>query len=181
MLGYVETSPPWSTEQRRRIGGPAVTLPYLRHDTDDIMAVRYRHINPNEDRYINEPGSNPVLFGLHLVDLNTDTLIVVEGELNAISIWQASHELGVTVVSIGSQHATEQQLTWVSRLSRHFPRCLVWCDEADNALNLRAVAKSSSVLPLRSPRHNGEKIDANDLLQRGLLRSFIQRKVQEAA
>ncbi len=180
LLGYTPDSPPWKKEQRRRVGGASITIPYIRHDDERIMAVRYRRIDPQADRYINEPGSACVLHGLHHINLNTHTLIVTEGELNAISIWQAARDLGVAVVSIGSQTTSEQALSAVAWLSKKFERCIPWCDEPNNVLAMRKHIQSPHVLPLQSPKSNGNKIDANDMLQRGLLRAFIERKLANA-
>ncbi len=177
LLGYTTESPPWSKAQRRRVGRAAMTIPYLRHDTDELMAVRYRRIDPQADRYINEPGSACVLHGLHMLDLNATTLIVTEGEFNAISIWQAGHDLGVAVVSIGSQSPGDATLHAVASLSKKYERCVVWCDEPATALKVRGVISSPRVLPLQSPKPNNTKIDANIMLQQQVLRPFLERKL----
>ena len=177
LLGYTAESPPWKKDQWRRVGGAAMTLPYLRHDTDELMAVRYRRVDPQADRYINEPGSACVLHGLHLLDLNATTLIVTEGEFNAISIWQASRDLGVAVVSIGSQSPGDATLHAVASLSRKYERCVVWCDEPTTALKVHGVVASPRVLPLQSPKPNNAKIDANTMLQQQVLRPFLERKL----
>jgi DNA primase len=177
VLGYSRTSPPWDKENKRWTGGPSITIPYLRHDDDRIMAVRYRRIDPSEDRYINKAGSNGKLFGLHLVDPNAPTLVIVEGELNAISIWQESHDLGISVVSTGSQTPSEQTLKAVRWLSEKFQHCIVWCDTPDSALKIRAAVKSHRVKPLQSPKVDDQKVDANDMLQSGVLRAFMERKL----
>jgi hypothetical protein len=184
LLGYAPDSPPWSKEQRRRVGGPSITIPYWRHVPDEhgheILAVRYRRIDPQEDRYINEAGSACVLHGLHHIDLDAHTLIITEGEFNAMSIWQAARDLGVAVVSIGSQSPGEDTLKTVDWLSKYYERCIPWCDEPDNALNVRLYVRSPHVMPIQSPKPNGNKIDANDMLQRGLLRAFVERKLDQA-
>jgi DNA primase len=177
VLGYSPNSPPWDRENKRWTGGPSITIPYLRHDDDHIMAVRYRRIDPSEDRYINKAGSATVLFGLHLVDPNASTLVIVEGELNAISIWQESHDLGISVVSTGSQTPSEQTLKAVSWLSKEFQHCIVWCDTPDSALKIRDAVKSPRVKPLQSPKVDDQKVDANDMLQGGVLRAFMERKL----
>jgi hypothetical protein len=182
LLGYAPVSPPWDSELRRRAGGAALTIPYLHSRTDACFAVRYRRIvaRTDEDRYINEPDSFCLLHGLHLIDRNAHTLVIVEGELNAVSIWQESRDLGLTVVSIGSQYLKKDTLEALTTLSTFFPRSLVWCDDPDRALRVRSAVQSPAVLPLKSPNLNGTKIDANDMLQRGLLRAFLERKVAQA-
>ncbi len=126
LLGYVKVSPPWDKELRQWAGGPAIVMPYLRHDSDTIMAIRYRHTNKDEEpRYINKAGSNVVLFGLYQLDFSAPTLVVVEGEFNALSVWQTCRDL-VTVVSIGSQSVSHDTLSAVEKLSARFAHCIVW-------------------------------------------------------
>ena len=175
LLGYAAVSPP--TVDGRRIGGPSLTMPYLRHDDDRLMALRYRRIGASGtgDRYINEPGSDVRLFGLHLLDLSAATLVLVEGELNAISIWQAADGMRLCVLSIGGQSLKQQALRNVASASRQFVRCVVWCDESEKTQQLRAVVESSSVQMRRSPVVDGQKVDANDMLQRGQLGPFLAR------
>lgn len=178
LVGYAPTSPPWDKEQQRRVGGASIVMPYLRFDNDNIMALRYRRI-AGDDRYINEWGSNCVLYGLHQLDERAHTLVIVEGELNCISIWQeaTAHDLGICVVSVGSQSLSEQTLSAVAWLSKRYQRCIAWCDTPAQALKLRAAVHSPTVLPLQSPKIDGVKYDANDLLQQGLLSEFLARKL----
>ena len=152
-------------------------MPYLRHTDDQVMAVRYRRIDPVEDRYINESGSTVRLFGLHLLDVNAPALIIVEGELNAISIWQASRDIRLCVVSIGGQSVKQETLGDIGRLSSQFARCVVWCDAPEKSQQLRAVVASPNVQMRQSPIIDGKKIDANDMLQRGLLGELLRRMV----
>jgi hypothetical protein len=182
LLGYALVSPPWDPELRQRTGGAAITIPYMHSRNDTCFAVRYRRIvaRTGEDRYVNEGGSFCLLHGLHMIDLNAHTLVIVEGELNAISIWQAARDLGVAVVSIGSQYLKKETLEATAKFSTFFPRSLVWCDDPDRALRVRRAVQSRAVLPLKSPELDGVKIDANDMLQRGLLGAFIDRKLSHA-
>jgi hypothetical protein len=173
-------SPPWDEEQRRRTGGPSLTLPYFPRDDKRIMAVRYRRIDPHEDRYINEAGSTVRLYGLHLLKPSASTLVVVEGEINAISIWQAGQGLDLTVVSIGGHSLGEQVLADVAELSAGFGRCVVWCDEPEKSQKLRAAVASPSVQMRQSPKPDGKKVDANDMLQRGLLGAFLSRVLERS-
>ena len=174
VLGYAPVSPPWDKAQQRRVGGPSITLPYLRHVDERIMAVRYRRIHPGADRYINEHGSTVRLYGLHLLNANAATLIVVEGELNAISIYQAGKGLDCTVASIGGHSLGVQVLADTARLAANFRRCLVWCDEPEKSQQLRAALSMSDVQMRRSPVVDGRKVDANDMLQRGQLPAFLR-------
>jgi len=184
LLGYAANSPYSSTR-----GGASITIPYMHpRQMDACFAVRYRRIAPPTPsmRYLNEPDSFCLLHGLHLLDLNAHTLVVIEGELNAISIWQDARDLGLAVVSIGSQYLKKATLDALTHLSQRFERCMVWCDDPRRTLRVREAVRSPQLVLLKSPAPDGEKIDANDLLQRGLLRAFLARKIagtvhQEAA
>lgn len=143
------------------------------------MAVRYRRINPAEDRYIYMAGSTVRLFGLHLLDMNAPALVIVEGEINAISIWQVARcDPRLCVVSIGGQSVTAETLGDIGRLSAHFTHSIVWCDEPEKARKLRAAVTLRSAQMRQSPVIDGKKIDANDMLQRDLLGELLRRMVQ---
>ncbi len=166
LLGYTLVSPN---------GGPSITMPYCRFDNDSVMAVRYRRIDPSEERFRFHKGSTASLCGLHLVNFNASTLVVVEGEFNAISIHQAGKDMDLTVISTGSESITKEARKGITWLSGQFKRCVVWCDKPEVAQQLRGLVTSPTVQMRRSPTIDGAKIDANDMLQRGMLADFLTR------
>lgn len=142
----------------------------------DVSHVQYRYVTPGNMRFGSETDGTRTLYGLHMVDPAAHTLFIVEGELNALSIWQACRDLDVTVVSIGSQSTNDRTLKAVQRLAQQFQRVAVWCDEADRAQTLMQTIGQHAI-GFQSPKQNGAKLDANDLLQRGMLRAVIERRL----
>jgi DNA primase len=163
---------------------PVITIPHHHSRDDQLFAVRYRHMRPDlKTKYTCMKDSNgSSLHGLHLLYTSASTLIITEGELNAISIWQASSGLDLTVVSLGSQSMGEDKLNAIRMLTSKFSRCILWCDEPGVVLKVREATQSPHVHLMRSPNPDKNdpkaKIDANDMLQRGLLRAFIERKLE---
>ena len=73
------------TSKRR---GLAVVMPWL--SGNRICNVKFRFVSPADerDRFNSKRGGEVILFGLQNVTLG-ETLILVEGEFNAMSLWQA--------------------------------------------------------------------------------------------
>ncbi len=184
LLGYHPNQ--WNPDLQDSTASPVITIPHYHSREDRVFTVRYRHMRPDlKTKYTCKKGSNGAsLDGLHLLDVDATTLIITEGELNAISIWQAAHDLDLTVVSLGSQSLGADKLNAVRVLTDKFSRCILWCDEPDVVLKVREATQSQHVHLMRSPKPNKNdpkaKIDANDMLQRGRLRAFIERKLSHA-
>jgi hypothetical protein len=103
--------------------------------------------------------------------------VLVEGELNALSIWQGCRDLGVAVGSFGRQNAAKA-IRKASQLACHFKQVVVWCDEAER---VRAVMQATGrpAQGIQSPKPPAAPggLNANELLQRGLLRAFLEPKL----
>jgi hypothetical protein len=163
---------------RDRTGQWGIVLPWLLPD-GRITAMKYRRLQPKTDdaRFCQKRGGEQLLFGAHLIDASARTLVLVEGELNALSIWQTCRDLGLAVVSFGGESATKA--IWkAGQLARTFGRVLVWCDKAERARAVLQVA-GRHAQGIQSPKTQEAPhgLDANDLLQRGLLRAFMERKL----
>lgn len=93
------------------------------------------------------------------------TLLIVEGEINAMSCWQVASETHLHVLSLGS----EGQVIPAAALPliRRYGRVLVWADKERIAQGLMGV------LPGAVGIHSPGGKDANDLLQAGLLGGFL--------
>jgi 5S rRNA maturation endonuclease (ribonuclease M5) len=92
-------------------------------------------------------------------------LVICEGELNALSIWQVAHEGRADVLSLGSesQHITDAMLKAISE----YRRVIVWMDKADKLAELRGRIPGAT--GIASPH----SMDANDCLQKGTLQPMI--------
>ena len=149
----------------------AVVIPWVIGET--ITAVKYRFIEATEkpDRFTSKGGGEQSLFGLSLVGKHFETLILVEGELNALSLWQALRENKqdtIDVVSFGSEGGGASSVA--VKVGRRYRRVVVWTDKGDvSAKVVRAIG--SNAQGLKSP----SGLDANDLLQRGLLAEFVTK------
>lgn len=161
-LGYAAA---WHPQRGKKL--PALILPWQRKQT--IKALQYRFIGDDiahGERFGMKSGGERTLFGVDLL-AGRDTLIIVEGELNAVSIWQSAHDL-VDVVSFGPQDNIDRAGRYMRAVAGGYKRVIVWADEPGRALQAQeAVGREST--PVQSP--NGQ--DANDLLRAGLLRAVV--------
>lgn len=157
----------------------AVALPWLRGGR--LSGIRYRLLAPADPRrkMIAEPGSSfaGLLFGAQALlpgwtqplPNGTDvlahrSLILVEGELNAMSIYQLAYDARCDVLSLGSESAHIPD-TFLPVAARY--RCvLVWMDKEGRA---RAEAGRLNNAAAAWSECDGCKADANDHLQAGTL------------
>lgn len=176
---------------------PAIVMPW--YLAGRLVAIRYRYLEPIKT--VNRNGKEEmhkirswrgsefagVLFGgqemppfvsLPLADGEQPierlrTLLIVEGEINAVSCWQAAHETCLDVLSIGSEsaHLSESDVLTASRYGQVF----VWADREGVAQRL--VGAIPGAMGIVSPGGN----DANDLLRTGLLGGFLAMNRLSAA
>ena len=164
--------PWWTTHPERALYPERATHPH----GDRISAVKLRFIDPEPDglRYTSLKGSQPLLFGLAHALPTDETLLLLEGEFNALSAWQCL-PAGVSVLSFGSEGGARP---WLLRgLARRYRRIFVWLDEREKARAARELMARS--LALRSPEVNGRKLDANEMLKAGFLPEFLARVLQK--
>lgn len=157
-----------------RVQRPAVVLPWLDMElgNENVVAIKYRFIDDAVGglRYLNRKGSVPLLFGLWSVVPQHHTLILIEGEINALSIWQCMPE-GVTVGSFGSEAGANSLA--LKALVRPYAQVFVWADDPERASEIRS-SLGCRAKAVQSPLVAGTKWDANAMLQRGLLMDFLQ-------
>jgi hypothetical protein len=161
-LGYADA---WHPRRQKRL--PALILPWQKGD--QIKALQYRFIGDDithGERFGQKAGGERTLFGVDLL-ASRPALILVEGELNAVSIWQVASDL-VDVVSFGPEDNIDRATPYMKALASGFLRVIVWADKPERALHAQtAIGREST--PVQSP--NGR--DANDLLRDGLLRAVV--------
>ena len=162
----------------RREALPAITLPWFGAD-GTLQAVQYRYFGPGiarHDRFGQKAGGQRSLFGLHRLS-GQATLIITEGELNAISCWQVAQPWA-DVLSIGSQENVRQARVSETLKSAALPyrRIIAWLDERELALTV-----ADRIAPFNGTAIWSENgLDANDLLQRGLLAARLANAVADA-
>ena len=162
----------YDTKARRN--RPGISIPWFDGEIEDnqITALKIRFVDNDTcgSRYSALKGSVPVLYGLWSVLPESDTLVLVEGELNAISILQL-HLNRTAVVSIGSDTTAPNEILRI--LGRNFKRILVWLDSPAKSVELQKNIPGSNAI--QSPISDGKKWDANQMLQEGLLKEFIEK------
>lgn len=160
----------------------AVTIPWFGDGM--ISAVRYRFIKPDSDglRYRlgkfpkNSSGSAGELILFRPPVRRSNIMILVEGEFNALSVYQTT---AYDAYATGSQSITAAQLDAIRQAAATYERVLVWQDEPEAAQKLAGML--SNALAMRSPVVNGKKLDANELLKTGQLAALIDIKLGVAS
>lgn len=103
--------PGWKYDKPMR--GPFIVLPSFRNG--ELVFVKYLHVQRKDGKklILAEPGCQPVLFGWQAVPDNARVLILVEGEIDCMSMWQLlqSHGYAVLSVPFGGGKAGKQQ--WI--------------------------------------------------------------------
>lgn len=124
-------------------------------------------------RYTSKRGGECIAFGLGLAGDHHHALWLIEGEINALSLWQAlggAQGLNADVVSFGSEHGATSPA--IVGLARRYRQVVVWADDREQVqASLRAIP---GAFGLRSPVVQGVKLDANALLQCGALAGFAR-------
>lgn len=168
-----------ATYQVRQMPNGWIALPYFTYvegdvdaegvplpTTGDCVAVKYR-LPSGQLRYVSAPGSSfTVAFGLQAcAPRDKWFLAVVEGEVNAMSCWQAVGWL-FDCVSIGSQEPRQDLLRHLREFSRNYAAVLLWVDEPERARSIASVVRADSVIVTSTlDVEAGGKPDANQILQ----------------
>jgi ribosomal protein L37AE/L43A len=150
-------------------GRPAIFIPWL--DVGEVVtALRYRFLDNQEPKYMHMKGSLAYLFGLQHILPSDQTLLFVEGEINAISILQTLPR-GMSIVSAGSESNGNAAL--LRALAFPYKRVIVWSDEPSKAKAISERMNRTDAQLLKSPRLDGKKWDASEMLQAGVLMDFV--------
>lgn len=166
----------WHPHRREHL--PAITIPWL--DDARVRAVQYRFFSPglaHGERYAQWPGGERLLCGLHLLR-GCSTLVLVEGELNAVSIHQACPD--VDVLSWGPQaNILRPCVLERLRLIKHseYQRVLLWADDPALAKQVCGALKARSFNSECAIVQPSTDSDANDLLCSNTLAEFLSTVV----
>lgn len=169
LLGFDPAKYDPVTERKR----PAVVIPWL--DVGNVVtAVKYRFIDDlardKSKRFIAMGGGIPCVYGLQNVLADDETLLIVEGELNAVSVLQVMPR-GVSVVSMGSD--TGGNAAIIQALAKHYKKVVIWMDDPHKIKDMRGKIARNDAKLLKSPVIDGVKYDANEMLKGDLLRAFL--------
>lgn len=161
-----------------RFGKPAIVIPWYRKQ--QVVGIKYRYVpvsnKPLSHKSDSEDGSMFIgnLYGGHAQRLTSNVehrrLLLIEGELNAASVWQVAGDW-IDIACIGSQghKLTDEQAEFLSQYGTK----LVWLDEASSPPEVPFIIQkaeqigASWVTSMKLGK--GTKKDANDLLLDGTL------------
>ncbi len=158
---------------------PAITIPWFDHapDGETITAIKYRFIDElaRDPKHRYTSLGKQILFGLHAA-AGQDVLILVEGEINAMSIMQASAQelLHIDALSFGSQSGSRQGV--LQKVAHDYRSVIVWADDPEKAKEIRSLLDRPAAA-LCSPEMDGHKYDANALLQKAWLVDFLREAI----
>jgi DNA primase len=162
---------------------PALWIPWF-NEAGHVEALKYRFADElaqreHSRRFSQCWGSDGRLFGAHMLGERA-ALLAVEGEVNAMSCWQAMRLDGassVDVVSVGSD-SNGPAVEELTQVGGRYQAVLVWCDEPGKAARTLAKVKPScsNSAAMQSPLGS----DANDILRehgQAVLRDLITLKM----
>ncbi len=152
---------------------PVIVMPWIGKN-DQLTAIRFRRLEAAtyKDRFFSYSGSMPVFFGGHLVNY-APSVVMVEGEFNACSVWQALRDDDVDVISFGGETCTSTiRFVW-----HEYRTVLLWMDSAEQLeKRLPELGTHQDCRTIISPRG----MDANDILVEhgvGPLRQVVRKKL----
>ena len=153
-------------------------------DGDNITAIQHRFIDKAQgQRYgfwihpkrVGGYAGERILF--RLPTRRSDTLVLVEGEVNCLSVWQSS---SFDVASFGSQDISAVTLRAICDLAPQYDRVLVWADNGNNGKVIGDALQGKGIGDRVTVRQSPFGADANDLLQVGKLANFLSIVTQAA-
>lgn len=182
-VGYQEKTHVTGTQRT----APAISWPVCTQD-GSTYGVKYRFLEAQDTgadkplRYTMRKGSvlrdTDALFGAQLLYADATrryrALVFCEGEINAMSIWQACNVAGVDVLSFGSEAQTELP-PWAIDYASGYGCAIVWLDAEDKSAKVASQLRHlPHVARLRSPLRENVKADANACLVDGRLGALVQ-------
>lgn len=175
-LGFVPTASRPGTGGKQK--APAISIPWV--VGGQVVAIRYRFLETHT--YIDEdgvertakqtalPGSDfsGKLFGGHALTHGFEskkTIVLCEGEINCMSIWQESQSTFLETLSFGSENTVITPV--IKQKIMQYAHHLTWLDRRE------LVQARMIFLPGAYGIQSPDGMDANDLLQRGQLSAFL--------
>lgn len=192
-IGYAGMGLPgtWDRENKDRCypAQVAISLPWFNLD-GALNAVKYRFIESHtytdtdgKERTENKTSrgsSSGHLFGWQAFQgpSKRQVLIITEGEMNALSLWQVGHQW-CDVLSAGSESVMDKLPSAVVDLAKQYKQVIVWADKGTVATAAAALIGAASMKsptvkdadgkPVMGTDGKPKQRDANDLLKEGKL------------
>jgi DNA primase len=160
----------------------AISMPWYRGGK--LMGVRYRLLKPPaKQKIVSEPGSSftGYVYGGHVIEQPVlpewnakCTLVLVEGELNAASIWQVTRDMRVDVLSLGSESASVPDV--LVGIAAGYRARIVWMDKREKAeFNAKKLTAAACWSDTEAGKH-----DANDFLKSNQLWQVMGHRIWHA-
>lgn len=105
---------------------------------------------------------------------NASYLMFIEGEINALSVWQVTKELPLDIASVGPQGSFKRFASEITQMAQGYETLIIWADEKKITEEARRLVDHANILTL----YSYQKLDANDLLERGALRRLLDKVIK---
>jgi hypothetical protein len=136
-----------------------LVIPWILKDKRVTMTKYRRLVADQKMRYFTESGSTPVLFGSHLAT-GKDIVIMVEGELNCISVWMAASDLA-DILSVGGDSLVEQMVD----CAKGYDHRSYWVDSEEKARKIQELDPTCGIVHVSYANGHDHGGDANEILQ----------------
>ena len=160
----------------------AIAMPWVRGNS--LSGIRYRFITPRNPKMkiISQDASNftRLLFGGQAIPrVSPDArshrhLLIVEGEINAMSAWQTMNGARLDVLSLGGE-SNHIPASFFPVAAQYRTR-IVWMDKEIRAREEAARIEAAAIWS----EEGGKKTDANDHLRAGTLADVLALALQRA-
>jgi len=143
--------------------GWAISIPWWYRGK--VSAINYRFISAHSQRYMRYGYSkyygDTILYAPS--PKGADTLVITEGELNALSVWQATTYVAI---SLGSQSFSSRTIAALRDYAARYVRCKIWTDEPQGSIALVTALDGRGEIITAND-------DANHMLQQGRLQQIL--------
>ncbi|WP_369053082.1 toprim domain-containing protein [Burkholderia gladioli] len=164
-----ETVKAFRVAAQSRNGAHYAVFPYLRGNLE-LINVKYRNVADKKDMR-QEGGAEPCLFGWHLVGTAQRSVVIAEGELDAMTL----HQVGFSALSVNAGAGNHQ---WIDsdwdRLEQFSEIFLCYDNDAAGEKGVREVANRLGLERCRVVIFDAAK-DANDFLLGGATADDFRR------
>lgn len=141
---------------------PSILIPWV--SEHEIYNLKFRFTNERESklRFMSKGGGFPLIFGEQVLNRH-DVLLVTEGELNAISVFQAYNQF-LDVLSVGSEsNDPSKQYSVEIAKNRGYDVVIGWFDSISHAMKFESLFRENEIATKIIVSPGGK--DANDFLK----------------
>lgn len=157
----------------------AIVLPYLKGE--ERQMIKYIGLDRSSGKKVwTSKGGRKTLFGWQALDPNARTVVITEGEIDAMTL----AVIGINALSIPYGAGSQSQSEWIENdyddLDR-FDEILIWMDDDEAGRNTaREIAERLGIERTRIVQTPGGHNDINEAWTSGLDAECFHRALQEA-